>query len=267
MKARFLTAERMLEIESSSIIDGDVDADGNLILLTRGGVAINAGLVRGPRGFPGADAAPGSVGPTPNTTPIRTSDGRVKVAPGTEIDDATAKKYVDDLTAPLASRTYVDTAVQPLSTKTYVDGAVAGAKVSGTWVRVGTDIRTTDTSDSASAFNVNTFTLPSPVNGTIYRVRAVGNYVPNTAGMSCAIQLKHAIGAGTGGTQIHEIQMDFRAAGRVVGSVVEGEFVYTGTTGASGYNVVVVCVPSGGSARTYSGTSTRPMLLFVDRAL
>ena len=47
------TAERMKEIEDSTIVDGDVIGD-NLILVTRNGQQINAGSVRG---------APGPVGP------------------------------------------------------------------------------------------------------------------------------------------------------------------------------------------------------------
>lgn len=50
-----MTASRMLEIENSSVVDGDVVA-GNLILSTRGGSTIDAGSVIGP---PGADGAIG----------------------------------------------------------------------------------------------------------------------------------------------------------------------------------------------------------------
>ena len=43
------TAERMLEIENTTIVDGEVQGD-NLILLTREGTEIDAGSVRGPVG-------------------------------------------------------------------------------------------------------------------------------------------------------------------------------------------------------------------------
>jgi len=46
------TAERMLEIENSTVVDGEVQGD-NLILQTRDGTPINAGSVRGPQGVPG----------------------------------------------------------------------------------------------------------------------------------------------------------------------------------------------------------------------
>lgn len=46
------TAARMLEIENSTIVDGNVVGD-NLILITRGGTQIPAGSVRGPQGIQG----------------------------------------------------------------------------------------------------------------------------------------------------------------------------------------------------------------------
>jgi microcystin-dependent protein len=46
------TAERMLAIENTTIVDGSVVGD-NLILSTRAGSEINAGSVRGPTGSPG----------------------------------------------------------------------------------------------------------------------------------------------------------------------------------------------------------------------
>lgn len=63
------TAARMFNIEQTTIVDGDIDVDGNLILLTRAGTPINAGLVKGPKGDPGAKGdtgergADGGVGP------------------------------------------------------------------------------------------------------------------------------------------------------------------------------------------------------------
>ena len=48
-----LTAERMLAIEAASVVDGDVDGSGNLILTKHDGTQINAGSVKGPKGDPG----------------------------------------------------------------------------------------------------------------------------------------------------------------------------------------------------------------------
>lgn len=95
-----LTAERMLAIEGSSIVDGFVDNDGNLILKKYSGQTINAGAAIGPK----------SVYPEASTAVVRTSDGRAKTAPPTDVDDAATKKYVDDLDA--AQKTYVDSATK-----------------------------------------------------------------------------------------------------------------------------------------------------------
>lgn len=45
-----LTADRMLAIEAASVVDGDVDGNGNLILTKHDGTQINAGSVKGPQG-------------------------------------------------------------------------------------------------------------------------------------------------------------------------------------------------------------------------
>jgi hypothetical protein len=45
-----LTADRMLAIEGASVVDGDVDGSGNLILTKHDGSQINAGKVTGPPG-------------------------------------------------------------------------------------------------------------------------------------------------------------------------------------------------------------------------
>lgn len=105
-----LTAARMIEIEDASVVSGEVVGD-DLILTTHGGDNINAGDVRGPQGDPGADAAPGDVNPTANTTPIRTSDGRVKGATPTATNDLTTKAYVDsgDSAAIATAAAYADT--------------------------------------------------------------------------------------------------------------------------------------------------------------
>jgi microcystin-dependent protein len=46
------TAEKMKQIEDSTVVDGTISGD-DLILLTRDGTPINAGNVRGPQGVPG----------------------------------------------------------------------------------------------------------------------------------------------------------------------------------------------------------------------
>lgn len=58
-----LTAERMLEIEASSIVGGAIDLSGHLKLMTRGGIELDAGEVRGDKGDRGLTGPPG-IGPT-----------------------------------------------------------------------------------------------------------------------------------------------------------------------------------------------------------
>jgi hypothetical protein len=56
-----LTAERMIEMEEATVIDGDV-VGNNLILHTRGGDDIDTGNVRGPTGATGAAGTNGTNG-------------------------------------------------------------------------------------------------------------------------------------------------------------------------------------------------------------
>lgn len=62
------TAARMLEIENTTIVDGNIVGD-DLILEQRDGTDINAGNVRGPTGLTGATGAQGPTGPTGATGP------------------------------------------------------------------------------------------------------------------------------------------------------------------------------------------------------
>lgn len=125
-----LTKARMLAIEANSVVDGDVNASGNLVLYRHDGTSIDAGHVVGSPGSSGSngrgivssvingaghliitysdttsvdvgrveglDAAPGSVLVTPDTTIVRTDDGRAKFANPTEADDGATKEYVDE---------------------------------------------------------------------------------------------------------------------------------------------------------------------------
>lgn len=61
------TSARMLEIERSCVVSGAVDLNGRLQLSTRGGIAIDAGLVKGERGDPGIQ---GPAGLDANYVPI-----------------------------------------------------------------------------------------------------------------------------------------------------------------------------------------------------
>lgn len=58
---RSLTAERMIEIEESSVVSGNVQGD-ILVLVTKGGAQITAGNVRGPQGDQGDQGETGPAG-------------------------------------------------------------------------------------------------------------------------------------------------------------------------------------------------------------
>lgn len=61
------TADRMLEIENTTVVGGLVDVNGDLLLQPRVGDPINAGHVRGADGIDGEDGAPGLQGPPGET--------------------------------------------------------------------------------------------------------------------------------------------------------------------------------------------------------
>lgn len=62
-----LTADRMIKIERQSIIDGRVDAEGNLRLVNYGGSEKVAGFVKGTKGDTGVQGPPGDTGPRGET--------------------------------------------------------------------------------------------------------------------------------------------------------------------------------------------------------
>lgn len=70
------TAARMLEIEAASVVEGEIDISGNLILTKYDGTTINAGPVRGNTGPQGPQGAPGVAG-------ISSIPGEIKAWPNT----------------------------------------------------------------------------------------------------------------------------------------------------------------------------------------
>src|SRR6266540_644103 len=243
------TAARMLAIENASIVDGDISGD-NLILTKHDGSTVNAGNVRGPAGTDGTDAAPGSVTVVADTTIVRTSDGRGKVATPTATEDATTKGYVDGLNSSRVSD------IAALDTR--LDVIEAQHNV----IREGKTLKTTDGTLSASEVNVCSFTIPNPINGADYRVTFHGNFIAS-ASLEGRVRVKHGLSAVTGGTQIAEACINHPDT-RAIGTSIVIEFTYTGTNGANPYNVVVTCVPLANTYR-YSANSTRPAVLIVDR--
>ena len=101
-----LTAEKMLEIEAATIIDGKV-VDGDLILIKHDGTEINAGPVDGPSGPPGPQGPPG----------LSQIPGEVKLWPGDTLPDpAIYGKWV-----------WADGAVYPVATYPLAAAHIAAA--------------------------------------------------------------------------------------------------------------------------------------------
>ena len=95
------TAARMLEIENSTVVSGEVVGD-DLVLQTRDSTAINAGNVRGEKGDPGDPGDPGPEGPpgesgVPSIQTITIEDadgfGSVELAPAILLIDVTLSDF------------------------------------------------------------------------------------------------------------------------------------------------------------------------------
>ena len=252
------TAEHMDSLMAENIVDGSISGD-NLILEKRDGTTVNAGNVRGPAG---TDAAPGSVAVAADTTIVRTSDGRGKVATPTAAEDATTKAYVDGLNsarvADNASRIADDAALDARL------DALENAQIVS---RLGSNVRTTNTTPANAETNMCSFTIPNPINGRTYRVTFNGNLSVNASSQVRA-RIKHGIGAVTGGTLIAEACLDFQSTRDQSANIVV-EFTYAGTTGQANYNVVATHINITGTntVGTSNASATRPVTLIVDEII
>ena len=253
------TAEHMDSLMAENIVDGSVSGD-NLILEKRDGTTVNAGNVRGPAGTDGVDAAPGSVTVVADTTIVRTSDGRGKVATPTASEDAATKGYVDGLN----SARVADNASR-IADVSALDARLDIIEAYGLVARIGSNLNTTDGTLSASEVNIGTVTIPNPINGATYRVTAHANFIAN-ASIEGRMRVKHGVSAVTGGTQIAEAAIDHGASfARARHAELVVEFTYTGTTGQANYNVVLTYVPVSGGTGRVSANGTRPAVLIVDQ--
>ena len=78
-----LTADRMLEIEGESIVDGSIDGSGHLILVKFDGSTIDAGPVVGPTGATGPQGPTGAAGVASIPGEIKAWSGLTLPAQGT----------------------------------------------------------------------------------------------------------------------------------------------------------------------------------------
>lgn len=76
-----LTAAKMLEIYNASIVDAEIDPDGNLILTTQGGTEYNVGDLHGPQG---------EVGPGGSVTTVNGKTGSAITLTAADVGAATA---------------------------------------------------------------------------------------------------------------------------------------------------------------------------------
>lgn len=91
-----ITAAKMLEISGQSVVSGLVDINGRLILSTRGGPTIDAGVVKGSDGKDGTPAN-GEVSAIANSFVYRDANGRSQFINPVSAQDAATKNYVDGL--------------------------------------------------------------------------------------------------------------------------------------------------------------------------
>lgn len=258
------TKDRLDELMDENIVDGAIVGD-DLILEKRDGSTVNAGDVRGPAG---TDAAPGSVTVVADTTIIRTSDGRGKVATPTAAEDATTKAYVDAINTSLDGRLdtlegqTLDARLDTLEGQTLDARLDAIETVTTSVRRVGSNVRTSNTTAGQSETNICSFTIPNPINGRTYRCIFSGS-VAAASSTEGRVRIKHGISAVTGGTQIQEACTDHQSA-RAQSVHMTVEFTFTGTTGQASYNVVVTHIPIAAVNLSCSASSTRPAVLIVD---
>lgn len=151
----------------------------------------------------------------------------------------------------------------------YADATTVRVKAKATFTNgiksvgrfLGEDVRTVAGGSQASGSPANQGTLTLPlVAGNRYRAVWVGNVNPGTAGQYFNVDLKHGVGAATGGNFFQRTFWDCRAAGRIVTATVVGEFVAPTTQTE---NVVAVMTPQGGTGATYTdGTAGAPSSMF-----
>jgi len=226
-----LTKERMLEIESQSVVNGYVNNMGNLILVNHGGGAIDAGDVKGPQGIQGATGQSGIPG---GTTAIRNSTFGV---PSTDAEKATlANKSV--------SWYNIDTGV----IETYLaTTGTPGLNVNGTtkpsgWYhlpfydrlpkgRIARVVTIPAKTGIAGTWTVLDLAPVSLVSGRVYRVTYKYNTLGSTADQAIAIELRKSAttDATEAGTAIDDTATDYLAPAAAQGRTSFYEFEFTAT--------------------------------------
>lgn len=118
---------------------------------------------------------------------------------------------------------------------------------------------------TATAINICTATIVNPINGRTYRISVTGDAENDTIGGLTTLVARHGINANTGGTDAGRWFIDHRVANRTAGFSYWTEFTYTGTSGISNYNVVLVFTGGGGTSKIRG--DVMPAQLVVDEIL
>lgn len=118
---------------------------------------------------------------------------------------------------------------------------------SGVVRQVGATSNTSVVTTGTTEVNLCTITI-YPVNGRRYKVDVSGLADNDTAGQFTNFYLRRGINANVGGTQFGRAILDQRMASRTQTVSFWGDFVYSDTTGASPYNVVLVMAANGGNS-------------------
>lgn len=128
-----------------------------------------------------------------------------------------------------------------------IEGSTAGATQLIRFIA-----RSTNTSQVSvavnSTVNVGTITIPNPVAGRTYRVRAQAvMQSPVISGNPYGrLDIRHAFNANTGGTVAASAYIDHRVVNRSQGGFeFSADFVYPGATGSANYNVVLTAFAGG----------------------
>lgn len=141
---------------------------------------------------------------------------------------------------------------------------VLGRGGGNNWRDVGTAVRTTSLSYSASDQNVATLTLPQSLTrvGRQFRIEAFANVANDTAGNYTDLQVKIGQSASVGGTQIGASYADHRLGGRIVGAYVKFDYTYAEVEDVADMNIVLVIHPSANQSLV-NASAARPTTLFV----
>lgn len=167
------TAERVKEVEDASVTSGSIDGSGHLILTTKGGTTVDAGMTVG-------QPQTGITTPIANSFMKRDVDGRSQVNTPSVSSDIATKGYVDaEITS---AKGYVDAHVWDASDIT--TGTISNDRLPGLILLSSEEIRLSSTAPITTTLTqVSGFTktLTTEVGDTI-KILGIFNFDPADGG-------------------------------------------------------------------------------------